>query len=207
MLSTLSDLQGKINESTGISIESQRLLVGFPPTEIDLSAAQTTTLEASGIKNGDSINVQEKILANTQATIGADNASADRGETTKKRKRETKTKGKRASTPKQNEGVVHTLHGKIFGATKRGPAKRQKTSSIGSVSKDQAAFQDAAAQTLEEALIQAVSAEEGNEGEDPLTKFLRSGTQNALRQREQETLATYRFQGSSYFIQSRANSD
>eukprot|EP01122_Echinamoeba_exundans_P010830 TRINITY_DN4126_c0_g1_i1.p1 TRINITY_DN4126_c0_g1~~TRINITY_DN4126_c0_g1_i1.p1 ORF type:complete len:482 (-),score=97.70 TRINITY_DN4126_c0_g1_i1:36-1481(-) len=199
----ISDLLTKIEELTGVKVENQRLLSGFPPAEIDISTPTESTITTKGIKNGDSINVQEKALANTQAT--AEEIPASGG---LKRKRETKTKstkktaatkatGASASSSSSDGAVIHTLHGKIFGAAQgqkkkstKPAGKRQKRAES---SKDDEMIQEKTARTLEEALIQAVTTEE-TDGDDPLTKFMRSGVQDALREREQETLATYRYQ-------------
>jgi hypothetical protein len=197
----ISDFQSKIEELTGVKVANQRLLSGFPPVEIDVSEPTESTIAAKGIKNGDSITVHEKALANTQAT--AEEIPAKGGA---KRKRETKTKSTKKtaagkSTASSSDGaVIHTLHGKIFGTAHgqkqkkvKPPGKRQKRAEAG---QGDEMVQEKTARTLEEALIQAVTTEE-TDGEDPLTKFMRSGTQDALREREKETLATYRYQGTS----------
>lgn len=58
---TVGTLKSKISEITRIPAEVLNVLIGFPPKPLDLSANENT-LSTTGIKNGDSLIVEEKPL-------------------------------------------------------------------------------------------------------------------------------------------------
>lgn len=58
---TVGTLKSKISEITRIPAEGLNVLIGFPPKPLDLSATENT-LSSTGIKNGDSLIVEEKPL-------------------------------------------------------------------------------------------------------------------------------------------------
>lgn len=58
---TVGTLKSKISEVTRIPAEGLNVLIGFPPKPLDLSATENT-LSTTGIKNGDSLIVEEKPL-------------------------------------------------------------------------------------------------------------------------------------------------
>lgn len=58
---TVGTLKSKISEITRIPAEGLNVLIGFPPKPLDLSVNEHT-LSTTGIKNGDSLIVEEKPL-------------------------------------------------------------------------------------------------------------------------------------------------
>lgn len=63
---TIANFKTKIAEITKISSDGLNVLVGFPPKALDLSANENT-LAASGVCNGDTLIVEEKILPDVVA--------------------------------------------------------------------------------------------------------------------------------------------
>lgn len=63
---TVGTLKLKISEITRIPAEGLNVLIGFPPKPLDLSANENT-LSITGIKNGDSLIVEEKLLPDVVA--------------------------------------------------------------------------------------------------------------------------------------------
>lgn len=58
---TVGTLKSKISEITRIPVEGLNVLIGFPPKPLDLSDNENS-LSTTGIKNGDSLIVEEKPL-------------------------------------------------------------------------------------------------------------------------------------------------
>lgn len=63
---TVGTLKSKISEITHIPPEGLNVLIGFPPKPLDLSANENT-LSNTGIINGDTLIVEEKILPDVVA--------------------------------------------------------------------------------------------------------------------------------------------
>lgn len=79
---TIGTLKSKISEITRIPAEGLNVLIGFPPKLLDLSANENT-LATTGIKNGDSLIVEEKplpdvVAAATCRQLEGDNLLAQR---------------------------------------------------------------------------------------------------------------------------------
>lgn len=64
---TIRSLKAKISEITCIPPESLSVLIGFPPKPVDLSVEENT-VAATGIKNGDSLIVEERPAQDVVAT-------------------------------------------------------------------------------------------------------------------------------------------
>lgn len=63
---TIGTLKSKIAEVTSIPADGLNVLIGFPPKPIDLSVNENT-ISSTGIKNGDSLIVEEKPLPDVVA--------------------------------------------------------------------------------------------------------------------------------------------
>lgn len=79
---TVGTLKSKISEITRIPVEGLNVLIGFPPKPLDLSDNENS-LSTTGIKNGDSLIVEEKslpdvIAAATCRQLKEDNVVAQR---------------------------------------------------------------------------------------------------------------------------------
>lgn len=64
---TIANFKSKLSEITRIPADGLNVLIGFPPKPLDLTL-NSNTLAASGITNGDTLIVEEKVLPDVVQT-------------------------------------------------------------------------------------------------------------------------------------------